>query len=39
MESFEDDDSRDSLTNEDSDESDFDFDYDELADDLDELQV
>jgi hypothetical protein len=43
MESFEndesDDDSRDSLTNKDSDESDFDFDYDELADDLDKLQV
>jgi hypothetical protein len=43
MEPFEndesDDDSRDSLTNEDSDESDFNFGYDELTDDLDKLQV
>lgn len=34
-----DNDSRYSLTNEDSNESDFDFDYDELVDGLDELQV
>jgi hypothetical protein len=43
MEPFEndesDDDSRDSLTSENSDESVFSFDYDELADDLDERQI
>ena len=43
MESFEsdefDDESRDSLTSKNSDESDFNFDYNELADSLDELRI